>query len=97
MGLTIFSLTQLLRMLISFFNKSERNLTMGEFDMADRKSESYVIVGSGRVHNKGGVFREITLPSGRQAHVMSRNVFENAVDKADKSLIKTKDLNKIAS
>lgn len=65
--------------------------------MADRKGASYVIAGSGGVHDKSGIFREITLPGGKRVHVMNRSVFESAVEKANKSLIKARDSNKVVS
>ena len=66
--------------------------------MIGRKSGYAITVGSGKFRHSGEVFRDVQLPDGDHAQVMSRRVFESAVSKANESLrVQIKKERKIAS
>lgn len=70
----------------------------GDTVMASSKTGRYVIVGSGKFRNTGGAFRDVSLPGGKHAHVMSRRIFESAVEKANEQMkTKEKKRDKLAS
>jgi len=60
--------------------------------MAIHIRKSYAIINSKKKQDKEDVFRTIMLPSGRCVHLMNREIFERAVDKADKGLIIKRDI-----
>jgi hypothetical protein len=65
---------------------------------AQGRKGSYVAVGSGKANGGTSAFRSIRMPDGNETHVMSRRVFESALDKANDKLRKSiKNSEKIAS
>lgn len=86
MALDFLCLTRTLNKIISYFNVRRGERAEGDRQMADAKKGSYVIVGSRKVRNADGVFRDVSLPNGKHVFVLNRRVFDDAVGKANESM-----------